>query len=210
MSHHCRLLAVLVAFAAPTALTAQARVDCSKLNATGDHATMDHAAHLALMQACAAPVVLATLPGQAAFGAMAEIVRILEADPRTDWSKVNIEALRQHLIDMDEVTMRAAVVQRSVPGGFEADVTGGEKTMGAIRRMLGSHTKMLSQGTTYRATATEIPSGARLTVLAADAGDTALIARIRGLGFAGIITEGDHHVRHHLAIASGDAAAHEH
>ncbi|MHB0962534.1 MAG: hypothetical protein ACYC5V_04895 [Gemmatimonadaceae bacterium] len=46
--------------------------------------------------------------------------------------------------------------------------------------------------------------------LAADAGDSTLIARIRGLGFAGIITEGDHHVRHHLAIARGDAAAHEH
>ena len=34
-------------------------------------------------------------------------MRILEADPTTDWSKVNIGALREHLIDMDEVTMRA-------------------------------------------------------------------------------------------------------
>ena len=203
-------LAILAFLVVPVALKAQAAVDCSKLNAPGDHASMDHAAHQALMKACAAPTVLPTLPGQAAFGAISEIVGILKADPRTDWSKVNIEALRQHLIDMDEVTMRAAVTQRSVPGGFEADVTGAEKTMGAIRRMLGSHTKMLSQGTTYRATTTEIAGGARLTVLAADARDTALVTRIRGLGFAGIITEGDHHVRHHIAIARGDAAAHEH
>ena len=29
-----------------------------------------------------------TMPGQDAFGAIQEIVRILEADPKTDWSKV--------------------------------------------------------------------------------------------------------------------------
>ena len=46
-------------------------------------------------------------PGQAAFGAIEEIVQKLEADPATDWSKVNIGALREHLIDMNEVTLRA-------------------------------------------------------------------------------------------------------
>jgi hypothetical protein len=39
------------------------------------------------------------LPGQDAFGAVQEIVRMLEADPETDWSKVDLEVLRQHLID---------------------------------------------------------------------------------------------------------------
>lgn len=203
-------LAALLSLTAPALLAAQAAVDCSKVSATTDHATMDHAAHQALMQHCAASATLPTLPGQAAFGAIAEIVGILKADPTTAWSKVNLEALRQHLIDMNDVTMRAAVTQQAVPGGFEADVTGTGQTVGAIRRMLGSHTRMLSQGTAYRATATEIPGGAHLTVLAADPSDTALVARIRGLGFAGILTEGDHHVRHHLALARGDAAAHEH
>ena len=37
-----------------------------------------------------------TRSGQEAFATIGEIVRILEADPRTDWSKVNIEALRHH------------------------------------------------------------------------------------------------------------------
>jgi hypothetical protein len=203
-------VAVLFFLLTPITLAAQATVDCSKLNSPGDHTTMDHAAHQEMMKKCAAPWTLPAQSGQAAFAAISEIVRILEADPRTDWSKVNLEALRQHLIDMDEVTMRAAVVQRPVPGGFEADVTGAGKTMGAIRRMLGSHTRMLSQGTIYRATATEITGGVRLTVLAAAPRDSALVARIRGLGFAGMITEGDHHVRHHLAIARGDADAHQH
>ena len=39
-----------------------------------------------------------TEPGQGAFGALHEIVRILEADPRIDWSKVDLDALREHLI----------------------------------------------------------------------------------------------------------------
>ena len=38
-------------------------------------------------------------PGQGAFAAMQEIVAILEADPTTDWSKVDLPALRQHLAD---------------------------------------------------------------------------------------------------------------
>jgi hypothetical protein len=34
-------------------------------------------------------------------------MRLLKANPRTDWSKVNIAALREHLIDMNEVTLQA-------------------------------------------------------------------------------------------------------
>ena len=48
-----------------------------------------------------------TMLGQDAFGAIQEIVGILEADPNTDWSKVNISALREHLVDMNEVTLKA-------------------------------------------------------------------------------------------------------
>ena len=48
---------------------------------------------------------VATQPGQGAFAAIQEIVEILAADPKTDWSKVNIDALRQHLIDMNNVTL---------------------------------------------------------------------------------------------------------
>jgi hypothetical protein len=58
-----------------------------------------------------------TMPGQDAFGAIQEVVRILEADPNTDWSKVNLEALRQHLIDMNEVTLKAKAVVKAIEGG---------------------------------------------------------------------------------------------
>src|SRR3954465_304894 len=80
-----------------------------------------------------------TQPGQAAYGAIAEVVRLLEADPNTDWTRVNIEALRQHLIDMDEVTLRSSATQRNVEGGLEINITGSGRTVGAIRQLLTSH-----------------------------------------------------------------------
>ena len=43
----------------------------------------------------------------------------------------------------------------------------------------------------------------RLTVVATNNRDTALVARLRGLGFGGIMTLGDHHAPHHLAMAKG-------
>jgi len=59
-----------------------------------------------------------TLPGQDAFGAIQEIVGILDADPKTDWSKVDLEALRQHLIDMNEVTLKAETAPKQIDGGL--------------------------------------------------------------------------------------------
>src|SRR5512136_560845 len=86
-----------------------------------------------------------TLPGQDAFGAIQEIVRILEADPATDWSKVNLERLHQHLIDMNEVTLHSAVTAEPVPGGLQMDITGTGRVEQAIRDMVGPHTNELNQ-----------------------------------------------------------------
>lgn len=149
-----------------------------------------------------------TSPGQAAFGAIAEVVRMLKADPNTDWSKVNVEALRQHLVDMDDVVMHSVVKQRNIAGGIEVDVTGTGRTVDAIRRMTVNHSGMLEQGNDYHASAKHIPNGARLTVTARNADDASNVARVRGLGFAGIMTEGDHHAPHHLAIARGESVHH--
>ena len=184
--------------------SAGASSDCARQTAAPvDHANMDHAAHLASLEPCA-KAALPTSPGQAAFGAISEVVRMLEADPNTDWSKVNLEALRQHLIDMDDVIMHAVAKQRNVAGGIEVDVTGAGRTIAAIRRMTVNHSAMLEQGNDYHASAREIPGGVHLTVTAKAGDDATVVARIRGLGFAGIMTEGDHHAPHHLAIARGE------
>jgi hypothetical protein len=71
-----------------------------------------------------------------------------------------------------------------------------------------SHTTMLDEGTEYHASATAIAGGARMTVTAKNASDARLVAVIRGLGFAGLMTEGAHHAPHHLAIARGESSPH--
>jgi hypothetical protein len=141
--------------------------------------------------------------GQDAFAAIAEIVAILEADPRTDWSTVNIEALRQHLIDMNDVVLRATARETRVPGGLRLDVTGAGRTIAAIRRMIPSHAAVLDQMPQWSAAAERIPGGTRLTVLSTEPGDIYEVAHIRGLGFAGLLATGAHHQQHHLAIARG-------
>lgn len=201
--------------------------DCAKMMANMDHAATGQMDHAAMIKDCpmampagdkmAMPMagkmpknMVPTMPAQAAFGAIGEIVRLLEADPATDWSKVNLEALRQHFIDMDEVTMRSRIVQHQVAGGFVADLTGPTATSGAIRRMLPGHAKMFESSPEFDAKVAMIPSGARLTLLAHDPTDSAMVARVRGLGAIGFLTEGEHHAGHHLAIARGESMAHMH
>ena len=182
-------------FAAPRLLIAQ----------QPDHSA--HASHGARGAASTTP----TRAGQDAFAAIAEIVRILEGDSTTDWSKVDLEALRRHLVMMNDVVLRASAAQTSVPGGARMDITGEGSVVPSIRTMLAAHATQLEALGTYRATVEEIPRGVRLTVTAADRTDGRTAAKIRALGFAGLLAVGDHHAPHHLAIARGaGAAAHSH
>jgi hypothetical protein len=150
------------------------------------------------------------MPGQDAFGAIAEVVQMLDADPTTDWSKVDLERLRQHLIDMNEVVLRAQVKQTPVSGGLVMDVTGGGRTEQAIRAMLIPHAAELDRMPSFAARTELIPGGVRLTVTARTPEDAKAVTRLRGLGFAGLLTAGAHHGPHHVAMARGAALTHGH
>src|SRR5690606_5360603 len=126
---------------------------------------------------------------------------MLEGDSTTDWTRVNLEALRQHLIDMDLVVMGANVEQSNVEGGLKMRVTGDAATARAITRMLPSHATMLNADTAWVASTSAIQGGMELTLAARNRGDTKLVQRIRGLGFIGILTQGNHHGAHHMMIA---------
>lgn len=141
-----------------------------------------------------------TLPGQDAFGTIQEIARILEADPTTDWSKVTLAALREHLIDMNEVTLKALAAERPVDGGIEISVTGTGRTLDAIRRMIPAHARELDQLPAWRARTGVLQDGIQLTVTSTDPRE---VVRIRGLGFIGLLVSGAHHQPHHLAMARG-------
>jgi hypothetical protein len=144
-----------------------------------------------------------TMLGQDAFGAIQEIVRILDADPNTDWSKVDLEALRQHLIDMNEVTLRAEAVAEPIDGGLQIAVTGSDRTLTVIQHMVPAWAQAMNGHQGWSTKAAQLPDGELLTVTTADPKE---VQHIRGLGFIGLLVSGSMHQPHHLAMAKGKFA----
>ncbi|MFL5298132.1 MAG: hypothetical protein ACJ798_17280 [Phenylobacterium sp.] len=166
-------------------------------------AAQDHSQHVG--HARPQPADSPATSGQAAFAALADAVDRLSADPSTDWSKANLGALREHLVDMDNVFLRARVTTTPTPGGARFDIKGDGPVVGAIQRMVAGHAAMASGEEGRRIEATLSESGAMMTVTTADpAGE----AQIRALGFFGLLASGAHHQPHHLMLARGEAMAH--
>lgn len=139
-------------------------------------------------------------PGQGAFAAIGEIVARLQSDPATDWTRVDIEALRQHLIDMDNVTLRAVVAATPLPTGAQFAVTSDNPAVRAsIQRMVMAHAATMNGANGWTLAATTTDTGADLSVTGAPK-DAAMI---QGLGFIGVLTLGMHHQAHHLMLALG-------
>jgi hypothetical protein len=145
-----------------------------------------------------------TMPGQDAFGAIQEIVQILQSNRKTDWSKVNIDGLRQHLIDMNEVTLHAVATPRLVDNGIEFTVTGEGRTLEAIKRMVPAHVNELHE-IGWNAKSEDLPNGVKLTVMASEAQP---LIKLKALGFMGIMVQGGHHQPHHLMMATGQFPIH--
>jgi hypothetical protein len=155
-----------------------------------------HARHAAIMGD-----MKLNMPGHDAFGAIQEIVIKLENDPKTDWSKVNLEALRQHLIDMNQVTLDANAVAKSIEGGLEIAVTGSGRTVAAIQAIVPAHAQEINGLDGWTVHSAPMVKGVLLTITAKDPKE---VEHIRGLGFIGILVSGSHHQLHHLAMAKGE------
>ncbi len=139
-------------------------------------------------------------PGQGMFAAMSEVVTMLETDPATDWDRVDIDALREHLLDMDLLVTSASVEVTPLPDGLRATVTGEGRVVDAVQRMIPAHAGELARDARWQVRAETTPTGAVLRVTASD---PATVARIRALGFYGLLASQDHHRAHHYAIATG-------
>jgi hypothetical protein len=169
-----------------------------------DPVSHDHMGTNAHQATIPAPRV-ATEPGQGAFAAIQEIVDILAADPRTDWSKVDIDALRAHLVDMDNVTLRARVATIPVKGGLRFVVTGQGDVAGSIDRMVRAHAATMNGMNGMTIVAGAHKGGAVMTVTVKSKAD---LARLKAIGFFGVMALGMHHQAHHLMIASGHSPHH--
>jgi hypothetical protein len=182
------------------ALLSGATVASAQTQHSGHVSGMDHAMH-----GNAEPMEQARLtePGQGAFAALSEVVRVLEADPDTDWSKVDLGGLRDHLVDMDRLVSDTNVEESTLPDGISAIATGTADTLGTLRRMVPAHAAQLAQDPRWTVRATDTDTGVELRVTSRD---PAVAARIKGLGFFGLMASQDHHREHHLMIARGQNA----
>ena len=125
---------------------------------------------------------------------------ILDADPQTDWSKVNIPALRSHLADMNNVTFYAQVEANPIDDGIRFTITGDGEVAASIRRMVTAHAATMNGIRGFSYETEETGDGAVMTARFSDRADLPMLT---GLGFIGVMTLGAHHQEHHLAIASG-------
>ena len=139
--------------------------------------------------------------GQSAFAALAEIVAILQADPETDWERVDIDGLRRHLVDMDLLTQEAVVTRTLRPEGARFEIRGTPRVLEAIRAMVPAHAPFLAAENGWDVVTEDLDDGVALSV----DGDA---AQIQGLGFFGLMTIGAHHQEHHLMMAKGAAPHH--
>jgi hypothetical protein len=164
------------------------------------HASAQMAGHEhAQEQAQAMP----TEAGQATFAAIAEIVSMLQSDPSTDWSQVDIAALREHLVDMDRVFTGVQVDEQPVEGGVEITVTGSADDVASARRMVNAHAAMMRSMGEMGDSELAVDDRGDALVLTWTTSDPDQVAKLRGLGFFGFLAQGDHHRHHHLMIATG-------
>lgn len=152
--------------------------------------------------------VLQTLPlegGQSAFAAIAEIVAMLKNDPDTDWQMVDIDALREHLVDMNELSLNAKVQTASNDREIVFHITGQGRTLQAIQAMVPAHTAVLTAENFYTVEATLVEDGARMKFVFSSPQEQ---QEIYALGFFGIMAIGAHHQQHHLDMATGHGHGH--
>lgn len=158
---------------------------------------MQHKGH----QAQLAPGGL-TEAGTDMFATIQEVIARLNADPDTDWSKVDLEALRRHLRDMFEFSYNVDVLSRQpMEKGVKILVKAtNPRADKALARVLKAHPMMLKMETGWTMQSRWQKDGYEITVTTSKPSE---VNKIRGLGYIGILAFGSHHQAHHWVMANG-------
>lgn len=156
-------------------------------------------------QAVAEPVLRPRPLGPPALVALADLIARLENDPSTDWRRVDLEAARAHLHDLDRLTLAAEAEARDVPGGVELRVRGPDAaTEAAIRRLLPGAAARLATARRWRLATAPMEGGLLVEVRSQDPRET---ARIRALGLVALLVAAAGDEAYLLALARGEPVA---
>ena len=136
------------------------------------------------------------------FAVIQEAIALLEANSDTDWSAVNIEALRSHLVEMQDMTLNVNVEQQPINLGFMAVITPTtDRALESMIQVLSAHPSQMKVETGWDMTVTNNNGAFTISVTTDQLLD---VDKIRGLGYIGIMAYGKHHQPHHWAMASGE------
>jgi hypothetical protein len=185
-------------------MTSLAAGQASAAMAAETHEMSHDAAHQGHVAAESAEI-LPHEPGQSAFAAIAEIVDLLRRDPGTNWDRVDIDGLREHLVDMNDLTLNASVDTSTDANSIAFRVSGEGRTVRAIQSMVPAHAGVLASDLDMNADASLTDDGAVLKITAED-GEA--LRQLRAFGFFGVMALGAHHQEHHLNMARGEGHAH--
>lgn len=143
-----------------------------------------------------------SMPGNDIFGTIQEVIQKLETDPNTDWSKVDLEALRQHLLDMKAFTEEVTIIeQKPVTNGLEVQVRPETERAGeALKRLFNMHPAMIKDEKGWTMDAKQDKNK---WVITCTTENNSEVEKIRALGYIGLLAEGAHHQLHHWMIANG-------
>lgn len=160
----------------------------------------DHSGHAGHVMADTVASSVPAEPGDGSFAAIIEIVAMLSADPNTDWTRVDIDGLREHLVDMNQLVIGASVRSEPLPDGLRMRIGTSGRPGEAASRMVPAHAPFLAAETGWETEVTIDEDEIVWTVTTADDGG---VARILALGFFGLMATGDHHRAHHISTARG-------
>lgn len=143
-----------------------------------------------------------TESGTDMFTTIQEVIQKLSADPNTDWSKVNLEALRQHLRDMFEFSYNVdALSQQAIEHGVKIIVKPVTvRAEQALDKVLNAHPMMLKMETGWAMQSNKADGKYQIIVTTTKPSE---VNKIRGLGYIGLLAIGNHHQPHHWAMAKG-------
>ena len=142
-----------------------------------------------------------TKSGNEIFGTIQEVIQKLEANPNTDWSNVDLEALRQHLLDMKAFTEEVTVLEKTpITKGVKVTIhPNSERAKEALPKLFGMHPRMLKQEKGWDMSAQQDGENWVITCTTEKEAD---VNKIRALGYIGLLAEGSHHQLHHWMVAT--------
>ena len=142
-----------------------------------------------------------TEAGNDIFGTIAETIKVLNANPNTDWSKVDLETLRQHLLDMRDMSENIKIhSQTPIKNGLKINLSPTTwRAKQALKRIFMGHPILLKKETGWVMTSI-LDNNTYTLIITGKASD---VDKIRGLGYIGIMANGNHHQPHHLSMARG-------